>query len=78
MALTELGYTVIPSQTNFVMVRFGAKAKALWKYLTDQGIWTRVGWNLPEYIRISLGSPEENDWLIAEVKKWKVQEENNQ
>lgn len=78
VALTELGYTVIPSQTNFVMVRFGAKAKALWKYLTDQGIWTRVGWNLPEYIRISLGSPEENDWLIAEVKKWKVQEENNQ
>lgn len=68
--LTLLGYTVIPSQTNFLMVRFGPDAKKIWKYLKEKGIFTRFGWNLAEYIRISLGTPEENDWLVEEIRNW--------
>lgn len=70
-ALTEMGYDVIPSQTNFIMVRFGSEAEALWEYLKKQGIWTRMGWGLLEYIRISLGNPEENSWLLEEIQKWR-------
>lgn len=69
-ALTSLGYSVIPSQTNFLMVHFGPDAKKIWKYLKDEGIFTRSDWNLAEYIRISLGSPEENDWLVEEIRNW--------
>lgn len=68
--LAGLGYSVILSQTNFLMVRFGADAKKLWKYLKEKGIFTRSGWDLPEYIRISLGTPEENDWLVEEIQNW--------
>ena len=77
-ALTEMGYSVIPSQTNFVMVRFGAEAASLWEYLKTQGIWTRMGWNLPEYIRISLGTPEENSWLLEEIQKWRNHKQGDQ
>jgi histidinol-phosphate aminotransferase len=72
-ALTAMGCEVLPSQTNFLMVRFGTEAEKLWNHLKKQGIWTRMGWGLPDYIRISLGSPEENDWLLEEIASWKSQ-----
>lgn len=69
-----LGFDVLPSQTNFLMVKIGPNAKALWEYLNTEGIWVRFGsgWNLPEYLRISIGTPEENDWLLETTKKWKL------
>ena len=38
--------------------------------LKERGIFTRMGWGLTDYIRISLGSKEENDWLIEEIRLW--------
>ena len=29
-----------------------------------------MGWGLTDYIRISLGNEEENDWLIEEIRQW--------
>ena len=70
--LSKLGFDVLPSQTNFLMVKIGPDAKALWESLNAEGIWVRFGggWNLPEYLRISLGTPEENEWLLETIQKW--------
>ena len=69
-ALAGFGFVVLPSQTNFLMVRVGESAEALWNYLKEKGIFTRMGWGLTDYIRISLGNEEENDWLIEEIRQW--------
>ena len=69
-ALESFGFVVLPSQTNFLMVRVGESADELWNHLKERGIFTRMGWGLTDYIRISLGSKEENDWLIEEIRLW--------
>lgn len=74
--IQELGFHVLPSHTNFVMVRFGEKADELYEYLVERGIITRMGWGLLDYIRISLGTPEENSWLLDEITAWSKISEN--
>jgi histidinol-phosphate aminotransferase len=69
--LGSLGFHVIPSHANFVLVHTGSaeRAKALHSHLAQQGIMVRdvVAYGLPEYIRISIGTEDENNTLLEVI-----------
>jgi len=70
--LTALGLTVVPSVTNFLLVRFpegeGRDAVAADAYLRKQGIIVRAmaGYGLPDSLRITIGNAEETE-AVAEA-----------
>lgn len=60
--MERLGLSVVPSQTNFVLVRIGDDAERVYERLMEKGIITRSmnSFGLRGYIRVSVGLPEEN------------------
>jgi histidinol-phosphate aminotransferase len=66
--LSALGLRVWPSQANFVLVGFGRSGAELYDALLRLGVITRPVPPLPETLRITIGTPEENTRLIAAVK----------
>jgi len=70
--LTALGLTVVPSVTNFLLVRFptepGRDAAAADAYLRRTGIIVRAmaSYGLPDCLRITIGSAEETE-AVAEA-----------
>ena len=69
--LTELGWRVYPSQTNFVFVDTGREAAPLADAARAAGFIIRAGagWGYPGFLRISLGTPEQNAALVEVLKK---------
>jgi histidinol-phosphate aminotransferase len=67
--LHALGLDPIPSETNFVAVPVGDDA-AVGAGLRDRGftVTTLAGWGLPGLIRISFGTDEQNQGLIAALR----------
>ncbi|WP_240098563.1 histidinol-phosphate transaminase [Thermomonas flagellata] len=65
--LRARGWTVFPSQTNFLLVRFGERAGALEAALLARGIVLRpmAGYGLGDCLRITVGSAQENARLLA-------------
>ena len=65
-----LGLQFVPSHGNFVLVRVG-NAGAVYEGLLRQGVIVRPvgGYGLPEWLRVSVGLPEENDRLLAALAK---------
>lgn len=64
----KLGF--IPSAANFVLIRVGDGAK-VFRELQKRGVITRpmAGYQLPEWLRISVGSPAENERCLAALKE---------
>lgn len=64
--LSEQGFFCAPSESNFVLVRLGPQAKELYEGLLRSGVIVRYAgiWGLPEYVRISVGTQEENERLL--------------
>lgn len=71
-ALEELSFEVLPSKANFVFARHTSKAGAdIAAGLREQGIIVRH-FNKPrikEFLRITIGTPEQNDALISGLQK---------
>jgi len=69
--LTELGFKVFPSQTNFILVKPPLYQASIWlEKLREKKILVRW-FNQPEikeYLRITIGKPDEVDALIDAVK----------
>ncbi|CEG24246.1 Histidinol-phosphate aminotransferase 2 [Planococcus massiliensis] len=65
-AFDELGLAYTPSMANFVLVNVGPNGETLYKELMANGVIVRYGktWGLPEYIRVSVGTKEENEFFI--------------
>lgn len=65
-SLGQKGYEFVPSIANFVLVKFGAEVKRINEFLAERGLIVReVGsYGLPDYLRISIGTTEENTLLI--------------
>ncbi|MBM3408054.1 MAG: histidinol-phosphate transaminase [Betaproteobacteria bacterium] len=65
-----LGLDYVPSHGNFVLVRVG-NAGAVYEGLLRQGVIVRPvgGYGLPEWLRVSVGLPEENDRLLAALSQ---------
>jgi histidinol-phosphate aminotransferase len=63
-----LGLEWIPSHGNFITVRVG-KANDVYRRLLKRGVIVRPvggGYQLPEHLRITVGTPEENErFLVA-------------
>lgn len=65
-AIAKLGYAVVPSTTNFVLIKFGAETQAINQHLASRGLIVRevAGYGLPDYLRITIGTTEENSLLL--------------
>ncbi len=70
-ALAELDFEVLPSKANFVLARHKTKSgESLAQGLREQGIIVRH-FNKPrieQFLRITIGTPEQNDALIKGIK----------
>jgi len=68
-ALAALGFAVAPSQTNFLLARVpaGASAPELLRRLEQRGVLVRYfdAPRLDDALRITVGSPEQNDRLLS-------------
>ena len=69
-AIAAMGLTIVPSVANFVLVQVG-DGKALFKNLLRKGVIVRAlgGYNLPEWVRISVGTMEQNRKCIAALRE---------
>jgi histidinol-phosphate aminotransferase len=70
-AFTALGFKFLPSEANFVLLRVGPEAETLTKRLFDKKILIRWlgGYGLAEYVRITVGTRDENRTLVEALKK---------
>lgn len=66
-ALRARGWFVYPSQTNFLLVEFGARTNRIEAELLARGIVLRpmAGYGLADCLRISLGTADDNARLVA-------------
>lgn len=71
--LAQYGLSVVPSFGNFLLVKFPADAKknaqAANQFLLKNGLIVRdvTSYGLPEYLRITIGTPEENTLLLDAI-----------
>jgi histidinol-phosphate aminotransferase len=67
-AFARMGLKYVPSSANFVLVHVGDGGE-VFKRLMKKGIIVRsmVSYHLPEYIRVSIGTPEQNARFLAEL-----------
>jgi histidinol-phosphate aminotransferase len=68
-AFTELGLEFVPSAGNFILVRV-KEGQRVFDEMQKLGVIVRPmgGYQLPEWIRISVGTPEENERGIKALK----------
>ena len=66
----RLGLPYIRSHTNFVLVKAGPQAVRIFQALLRQGVIVRPcnGYDLPEHLRITVGTPEQNARLIKALE----------
>ena len=69
-AFREMGLEWIPSQGNFILVKVG-RGKQVFQDMLARGVIVRAqdGYGLPEWIRISVGTPAENARCIEVLKE---------
>jgi histidinol-phosphate aminotransferase len=69
-AFAERGLQYVPSFGNFVLVRVG-EAGAVYERLLRDGVIVRPvgGYGLPEWLRVSIGLPEENEAFLRALDR---------
>ena len=71
ISLADLGFFILPSAANFLLVTHNKKnAVELLKHLRDKGVLVRHfdQPRLKQYLRISIGLPEQNEYLLNVIK----------
>ncbi len=70
-ALKGLRLEYVPSATNFILFRVGSQAPHVVEALLKKGIIVRdmLAWNLPEYIRVTVGTHEENAAFLKALRE---------
>lgn len=66
--LTELGFTVVPSDANFVLFGVFGDAARAWQQYLDRGVLIR-DLHIPGYLRTSIGTPADNDAFLLASKE---------
>jgi histidinol-phosphate aminotransferase len=66
----HLGIEYVHSQTNFLLARLGPEAKQVYMELLERGVIVRpcTGYDLPEYLRITVGDASQNARLVATLE----------
>lgn len=67
--LESLGFKCWPSQTNFLLCNFGAKKEELLQGLRSRGISLRDRSDLKGCVRVSIGTQEEMERVLAALKQ---------
>ena len=69
--IESLGCRVFPSQTNFFLVDVGFNAKIIYEKMLLEGVIIRAmtAYGYPDYVRITVGTAEENKRLISALGK---------
>ncbi len=69
--LERLGLRCVRSHTNFVLVQVGPQAGRVFQELLRRGVIVRPcnGYDLPEFLRITVGSAEQNARLIEALER---------
>ena len=67
----RLGLEFIPSYANFVTVRIGSQAQAVYGELLAGGVIVRpvANYGMPEHLRVTVGLPEHNARFLAALEK---------
>jgi len=68
-AFRDLKLEFVPSHANFILVRVG-EGQWIFEAMQKQGVIVRPmgGYQLPEWIRISIGTPQENERCLSTLK----------
>ena len=71
--MKAMGLEYVPTQANFFLIKVG-KGKDVYDALLRQGVIVRpmASYGLGEYIRVTVGTPEENQRFVEAIKKVKV------
>jgi histidinol-phosphate aminotransferase len=71
--LSRLGLSFITTEANFILIHFGAHAPNVMERLLKERIVVRSmeGYGLGEFLRATIGLPEENMRFIQALEKWK-------
>jgi histidinol-phosphate aminotransferase len=69
--LSELGIDVVPTSANFLYFEVDEDADSFSKRMQAEGVIVRslVPWGIPNGIRVSIGTPEQNERLVKVLKK---------
>lgn len=69
-ACKEIGLEYIPPYTNFMLIKVG-DSKKIFDKLLKKGVIVRPmgGYELPEWIRVSIGTQEDNEKFISAIKQ---------
>lgn len=70
-ALKELSIEFVPTEANFILIRLGKDAEGITKRLFEEDILVRWmgAYNLPEYIRVTIGRMDENRRFIDVLRR---------
>lgn len=70
-AFKDLGLSYIPTHANFVMVKVNRNSQQVFNDLLHEGIIVRPGipFMMPDWIRLTIGTPEENKLFIQALEK---------
>ena len=71
-----MGLKFTRSMSNFLLVELGPDAKNIYEKLMNKGIIIRYGgaWNLPNHVRISVGTSEDHRVLIEALSEIFIQQ----
>lgn len=67
----RLGLSYVPTHTNFILTRLGENMLWLVERLMEHGVIIRPGdaYDLPEFARITIGTPEQNRRLVQALEE---------
>jgi histidinol-phosphate aminotransferase len=70
--LSELGFPVVPSQANFLIMHTGDKTTAVYDDLAAKDIYVRKvkSYGLPDYLRVSVGEEKAIEALVGALRKY--------
>ena len=69
--IAKMGLKIYPSHANFILVDFGCAARNIYEELLKRGIIVRPleNYNLPNCLRITIGTQDENERFVFELKE---------
>ena len=69
-ALTDMGLTYFPTQSNFFLIDLDRDAETVFQAMLRRGVIVRSmkGYGYPTYMRVNVGTPEENQHFIDALK----------
>ena len=67
-AFDELKMPYVPTEANFVLFDCGRDAKTVERELMKRGVIVRVGFGLPQHVRVTIGTRDMNERFISSLR----------